>query len=55
MSEIAKRLCPACQSGLILASASFPMGSTFARERFHVDIYRCLKCARVAPPELPVR
>ncbi len=47
MSETAKKLCPACQCELTLASAAFPMGSAFAHERFHVDIYRCPQCDRV--------
>ncbi len=47
MSDSVKRLCPACQTELELASAAFPMGSTLAHERFHVDIYRCPKCSRV--------
>ena len=46
MSET-KKLCPACRIELELASAAFPMGSTLAHERFHVDIYRCPKCSRV--------
>ena len=47
MSDLSKRLCAACQCELTLASASFPMGSTLAHERFHVDIYRCPQCGRV--------
>ena len=42
-----KKICPACNTELVLASAAFPMGSTFSHERFHVDIYRCPKCSRV--------
>lgn len=42
-----QKLCLACNCELELASAAFPMGSTFAHERFHVDIYRCPKCGRV--------
>lgn len=44
----AKKLCLGCQSELVLASASFPMGSVFAHERFHADIYRCPQCGRIA-------
>lgn len=47
MSDSVKKLCPACNCELELASAGFPMGSTLAHERFHVDIYRCPKCSRV--------
>ena len=47
MSESAKKICLACNRELELASASFPMGSTLAHERFHVDIYRCPACGRV--------
>lgn len=47
MSESVKKLCSSCQSELELAENSFPMGSTLAHERFHVDIYRCPKCGRV--------
>ncbi|MCR5826145.1 MAG: hypothetical protein K6G54_06245 [Oscillospiraceae bacterium] len=42
-----KKLCYACNTELTLVSASFPMGSTFAHERFHADIYRCPQCGRV--------
>lgn len=53
-----KKVCIACNTELELASASFPMGSAFAHERFHVDIYRCPKCGRVdlyaAEQEAPV-
>lgn len=47
MSESAKKLCIACQTELTLAAESFPMGSAFAHERFHVNIYRCPSCGRV--------
>ena len=42
-----KKLCPACGDELVLEVASYPMGSVFLKERFHVDIYRCPKCDRV--------
>lgn len=47
MSDTAKKLCSACHTELELASAAFPMGSAFAHERFHVDLYRCPSCGRV--------
>lgn len=47
MSDAVKKMCPACEVELELAEESFPMGSTLAHERFHVDIYRCPRCARV--------
>lgn len=39
--------CPACEEEMVLEVASYPMGSVFLKERFHVDIYRCPKCDRV--------
>ena len=47
MSETAKKLCPACQGEMVLEVESYPMGSAFVHDRFHVNIFRCLKCDRV--------
>ena len=47
MSDPAKKLCPECGSEMSLAIESYPMGSAFLHERFHVDIFRCRKCGRV--------
>ncbi len=43
----ASKLCPTCGGGMVLEVASYPMGSVFLKERFHVDIYRCPNCDRV--------
>ncbi len=42
-----EKLCPTCGDEMVLEVASYPMGSVFLKERFHVDIYRCPKCDRV--------
>ena len=41
------KVCPTCGEEMVLEVASYPMGSAFLKERFHVDIYRCPKCDRV--------
>lgn len=43
----APKVCPACGDEMILEVASYPMGSAFHKNRFHVDIYLCPKCDRV--------
>ena len=42
-----KKYCASCHGELELEVNGYPMGSAFAHERFHVDIYRCPKCNRV--------
>ena len=42
-----EKLCPTCGDEMVLEVASYPMGSVFLKERFHVDIYRFPKCDRV--------
>ena len=37
-----EKLCPTCGDEMVLEVASYPMGSVFLKERFHVDIYRKL-------------
>lgn len=43
-----KKICYSCQNEMKLKVASYPMGSAFVRDRFHVDIYCCPVCQRVA-------
>lgn len=45
--SVEKKLCPVCQCEMELAVESYPMGSAFLHERFHVNIFRCPKCDRV--------
>lgn len=45
--QTAAKVCPACGGAMELEVRSYPMGSAFVHERFHVDIYRCPKCDRV--------
>ena len=47
METTSKKLCAACGNEMELAIESYPMGSVFAHERFHVNIYRCTGCGRV--------
>lgn len=42
-----KKICPHCDKEMELAVKSYPMGSVFHTNRFHVDIYRCPECRRV--------
>ncbi len=42
-----KKICPNCQKEMVLEVASYPMGSAFLSNRFHVDIYSCPQCSRV--------
>ena len=46
MSE-GKKICPHCQQAMELAVKSYPMGSVFQLNRFHVDIYRCPSCRKI--------
>lgn len=39
--------CPHCGTEMNLKVASYPMGSAFMKERFHVDIYSCPNCRLV--------
>ena len=43
----ASKICSTCKEKMVLEVASYPMGSVFLKERFHVDIYRCPVCDRV--------
>lgn len=46
-NKTAQKICPTCGEEMVLEVASYPMGSAFLTNRFHVDIYRCPKCDRV--------
>ena len=45
--DILKRACPRCENEMELKVKSYPMGSVFQMNRFHVDIYQCPDCQRV--------
>lgn len=45
--RVTSKVCPTCGGEMVLEISSYPMGSVFLKERFHVDIYRCPKCDRV--------
>ena len=48
MAEMKKeKVCPCCNHELVLEKESYPMGSAFMSDRFHVDIYRCPACGKV--------
>ncbi len=48
MSEtVMKKICPSCKAEMELSVKSYPMGSAFIKDRFHVDIYRCPVCQKV--------
>lgn len=41
------KICPNCETEMELEVHSYPMGSAFLLDRFHVDIYRCPNCDKV--------
>ena len=47
MSKEEQKVCPTCGGAMELEVASYPLGSSFLHERFHVDIYCCTVCRRV--------
>ena len=50
MSE-GKKICPHCQQAMELAVKSYPMGSVFQLNRFHVDMVPCPVCGTMHPAQ----